>query len=191
MPVAQLCRRLRPRAQGFERRNHDHCRSRTISLRRRLWSGECGGTEYAAKRCCGWRGQRVRGGFRQRRAFRRWERPRPSLVRYGEQPHPRLDAESRAAISPGGIVPNDGSNSIIQAGSWISIYGSYLANGTYLWNGDFPMSLGGTSVTIDGKPAYLWFVSPTQINAQAPDDADNGDRLPWRSRPRLERRAGR
>ncbi len=78
------------------------------------------------------------------------------------------------AISPGGIVPNDGSNSIIQAGSWISIYGSYLANGTYLWNGDFPMSLGGTSVTIDGKPAYLWFVSPTQINAQAPDDATTG-----------------
>jgi uncharacterized protein (TIGR03437 family) len=78
------------------------------------------------------------------------------------------------AISPGGIVPNDGSVPVIQATSWISIYGSYLANGTYLWNGDFPMSLGGTSVTIDGKQAYLWFVSPTQINAQAPDDATTG-----------------
>jgi uncharacterized protein (TIGR03437 family) len=78
------------------------------------------------------------------------------------------------AISPGGIVPNDGSVSVIQAGSWISIYGSFLANGTYLWNGDFPMSLGGTSVTINGKPAYLWFVSPTQINAQASDDTTTG-----------------
>ncbi len=78
------------------------------------------------------------------------------------------------SILPGGIVPNDGSVSVIQAGSWISIYGSFLANGTYLWNGDFPISLGGTSVTIDGKPAYLWFVSPTQINAQAPDDTATG-----------------
>lgn len=78
------------------------------------------------------------------------------------------------SILPGGIVPNDSSVSVIQAGSWISIYGSFLANGTYLWNGDFPMSLGGTSVTIDGKPAYLWFVSPTQINAQAPDDTAAG-----------------
>ena len=63
---------------------------------------------------------------------------------------------------------------MIQAGSWISIYGSYLANGTYLWNGDFPMSLGSTSVTIDGKQAYLSFVSPTQINAQATDDTATG-----------------
>ena len=78
------------------------------------------------------------------------------------------------SILPGGIVPNDSSVSLIQAGSWISIYGSFLANGTYLWNGDFPMSLGGTSVSIDGKPAYLWFVSPTQINAQAPDDTAAG-----------------
>ena len=29
-------------------------------------------------------------------------------------------------------------------------------------------------MTIDGKQAYLWFVSPTQINAQAPDDATTG-----------------
>ncbi len=36
-------------------------------------------------------------------------------------------------------------------------------------NGDFPMSLGGTSVTVDGKPAFLWYVSPTQIKLQAPD----------------------
>jgi uncharacterized protein (TIGR03437 family) len=29
-------------------------------------------------------------------------------------------------------------------------------------------------VTIDNKQAYLWVVSPTQINAQAPDDAATG-----------------
>ena len=42
------------------------------------------------------------------------------------------------------------------------------------WTGNFPTSLGGTSVTIDGKSAYLWYVSPTQINLQVPDDATTG-----------------
>ena len=30
------------------------------------------------------------------------------------------------------------------------------------------------SVTVDGKPAFLWYVSPTQINLQAPVDANTG-----------------
>jgi uncharacterized protein (TIGR03437 family) len=30
-------------------------------------------------------------------------------------------------------------------------------------------SLGGTSATIDNKPASLWFVSLTRINLQVPD----------------------
>ena len=49
-----------------------------------------------------------------------------------------------------------------------------LASGTTLWTGDYPVSLGGTSVTIDGKPAYLSLVSPTQINFQAPNDTTTG-----------------
>jgi len=56
----------------------------------------------------------------------------------------------------------------------MSIYGSNLANGIAVWNNNFPTSLGGVSVTVDGKPAYLAYVSPTQINAQAPDDATEG-----------------
>jgi len=78
------------------------------------------------------------------------------------------------AITTGGVVPVYSSVPIIQPGSWVSIYGIDLASGTTLWNGNFPTSLGGTSVNIDNKPAYLWFVSPTQINLQVPDDNTTG-----------------
>ena len=37
-----------------------------------------------------------------------------------------------------------------------------------------PLLSGGISVTIDGKSAYLWYVSPTQINLQVPDDNTTG-----------------
>jgi uncharacterized protein (TIGR03437 family) len=78
------------------------------------------------------------------------------------------------SISVGGVVPLCGTVSIIQPGEWVSIFGNNLASGTDVWNGDFPTSLGGTKVEIDGKAAYLQFVSPGQINLQAPDDAARG-----------------
>jgi uncharacterized protein (TIGR03437 family) len=81
---------------------------------------------------------------------------------------------SAPVISAGGIVPLYGAANIIQPGSWVTIYGQNLANGTAVWNGDFPASLAGTTVTINGKPAYLSMVSPGQINLQAPDDTGSG-----------------
>ena len=54
------------------------------------------------------------------------------------------------------------------------MYGTNLASTTESWNGDFPTTLGGVTVTIDGNKAYLSYVSPTQINMQAPDDAMTG-----------------
>jgi uncharacterized protein (TIGR03437 family) len=78
------------------------------------------------------------------------------------------------SISPGGVVPLCGTVSIIQPGEWVSIFGNNLASGTAVWDGDFPTSLGGTKVEIDGKAAYLQFVSPGQINLQAPDDTARG-----------------
>jgi len=50
----------------------------------------------------------------------------------------------------------------------MDIYGPNLAATATTWNGDFPLSLGGTNVEINGTPAYIWFVSPGQINVQAP-----------------------
>jgi uncharacterized protein (TIGR03437 family) len=78
------------------------------------------------------------------------------------------------AINPGGIVPVYSSVSTIQPGSWVSIYGTNLAPATAIWNGDYPTTLGNVTVTVNAKPAYLWYVSPTQINLEAPDDSALG-----------------
>jgi len=83
-------------------------------------------------------------------------------------------AAGTPSITPGGVVPVYSSSTTIQPGGWFSIYGSNLADATAVWNGDFPTKLGGTSVKVNGKDAYLWFVSGAQINAQAPDDSGTG-----------------
>jgi uncharacterized protein (TIGR03437 family) len=78
------------------------------------------------------------------------------------------------SIASGGVVPLDSTASTIQPGEWVSIFGSNLGSGTTVWNGTFPASLGGTSVKIDGKAAFLSLVSPGQINLQTPDDTATG-----------------
>jgi uncharacterized protein (TIGR03437 family) len=70
----------------------------------------------------------------------------------------------------------------IEAGSWATIRGSNLANtntgqswsASEIVNGNLPTLLDGVSVTIDGKPAFVAYVSPNQINVQAPSDATVG-----------------
>ncbi len=76
------------------------------------------------------------------------------------------------SISPGGVVPLDGNANMIQPGEWVSIFGANLASGTFS-DSDFPTSLGGTRVEINGKVAFLLFVVG-QINLQAPDDTATG-----------------
>lgn len=78
------------------------------------------------------------------------------------------------SIMPSGIVPIYSKSTTIQAGSWVSIYGSNLAAANKTWNGNFPTNLDGTTVMINNKLAYLWYVSPGQINLQAPDDTATG-----------------
>jgi uncharacterized protein (TIGR03437 family) len=63
----------------------------------------------------------------------------------------------------------------VAPGSLISIFGSNLANGTdWAPAASLPSGLGGTTVWINGAPAPLEFVSPTQINAQVPFGAPTG-----------------
>ncbi len=81
------------------------------------------------------------------------------------------------AITPTGVVPVGHTRNTIQPGSWISVYGRNLANGTTIWDGstsNIPTTLGGVTATINGKAAYFWFTSPGQLNLQAPDDTKYG-----------------
>jgi uncharacterized protein (TIGR03437 family) len=83
-------------------------------------------------------------------------------------------SEPSPTITPGGIVPVASPVGTIQPGEWVSIFGNNLATTTANWTGNFPTSLAGTTVTIDGKPGYLSYVSPTQIDVQAPSDSARG-----------------
>jgi uncharacterized protein (TIGR03437 family) len=65
-------------------------------------------------------------------------------------------------------------------GSWITITGANLAGTTRTWaaadfNGTaLPTQLDQVSVTVDNRPAYIYYISPTQINALAPADTAVG-----------------
>ena len=84
------------------------------------------------------------------------------------------------AISTGGVFNAAGFQPGISVGSWVTIQGSNLAGNTRSWraddfeNGALPTQLDGVSLKIDAKAAYVAFISPTQINVQAPADSALG-----------------
>jgi uncharacterized protein (TIGR03437 family) len=73
-----------------------------------------------------------------------------------------------------GVVSGASFQAGIAPGGWITIFGTALSSVTDTWansilNGKLPTSLDGVKVEVDGEPAYIAFVSPTQINAVAPN----------------------
>lgn len=99
---------------------------------------------------------------------------------------PASSTSNKPAISQGGVVAASAFNAGagIAAGSWLEIYGTNLATTTRAWTGaDFngsnaPTSLDGVSVTIGGIPAYVDFVSPGQVDVQAPEGIPVGPGVP-------------
>lgn len=84
------------------------------------------------------------------------------------------------SIASGGIVSAASGVAGVAPASWVSIFGSNLSTSTAtagsadLVNGYLPTTLGGATVTIDSKPAYIDYVSPSQINVEAPADSTTG-----------------
>lgn len=91
-------------------------------------------------------------------------------------------APPRPAISAGGVVAaaSFGGGTLIAPGSWVEIYGTNLAPETREWSGaDFqgtlaPTALAGVRVRFGSQDGFLRFVSPTQVNAQAPAAIGSG-----------------
>lgn len=82
-----------------------------------------------------------------------------------------------ASVNPGQAVDNGASFLAGQtpAGSVFTIFGSDLAaNPAQAATVPLPTSLLTTSVTVNGELAPLFYVSPTQINAQMPEDIQPG-----------------
>ena len=64
-------------------------------------------------------------------------------------------------------------------GSWLEVYGTNLGATTGTWDTSFtgstaPTVVEGVSAKVGDKPAAVWFVSPGQVNVQAPDNAGVG-----------------
>ncbi len=93
-----------------------------------------------------------------------------TLVVQGTQPAPAITAVGNGGSFQPGVA----------SATWLSIIGSNLSTSTYGWqasdfvNGMLPTSLEGVSATINGLPAFIEYISPTQINLLAPDDATTG-----------------
>ena len=86
------------------------------------------------------------------------------------------------APSVAGIVSASAFGAFTSAapGSWIEIYGTNLSFTRRFWGAaDFsgsnaPTSLNGTSVTIGGQPAAVYYISGGQVNAQVPTGVSTG-----------------
>jgi uncharacterized protein (TIGR03437 family) len=92
------------------------------------------------------------------------------VLMYREPPATAISGPSISDVVDGASFrPN------IVGGSWVTIRGVNLSDATRTWSGsDFtdgnnlPTALSGVSVKINGLPAAVYYISPTQINVQAP-----------------------
>jgi uncharacterized protein (TIGR03437 family) len=79
-----------------------------------------------------------------------------------------------------GVLNGASFQSGFTSATWVSVMGRSLSGSTRLWGGaDFsgnklPTQLDGVSVKFNGKPGYVYYISPGQINVLAPDDSTLG-----------------
>ncbi len=80
------------------------------------------------------------------------------------------------------VVNAEGGGAAIAPNTWVQISGAGLApvGDSRTWqssdfvNGKLPTQLDGVSVSVNGKSAYIYYISPTQVNILTPPDAISG-----------------
>ncbi len=92
---------------------------------------------------------------------------------------------SLAAVTSGpaptimSVVNAESDKPPISPNTWVAIHGSNLAppgdiriwQGYDFFNSQLPPEMDGVSVKVNGKTAYIYYISPTQINILTPTDA--------------------
>jgi uncharacterized protein (TIGR03437 family) len=80
------------------------------------------------------------------------------------------------------VANGEGDVPVIAPNTWVEVKGTNLApagdiriwQGSDFFNNQMPTQLDGVSVTVNGKAAYVYYISPTQINILPPPDAMQG-----------------
>lgn len=91
-----------------------------------------------------------------------------------------LDAQGSPAAAITAVVNGGSFREGMSFGSWISIFGTGLASTSRTWRDDefkdesLPTALDGVEVLVNGRAAATFFISPNQLNVQAPDDTALG-----------------
>lgn len=91
-----------------------------------------------------------------------------------------LTPAAQTAPTISGVVNGASFQPGISSGSWVTIAGANLATTSRTWTaaevvtGALPTQLDGVSVSINGKAAYVYYISPTQLDVQAPSDTAAG-----------------
>ena len=122
-------------------------------------------TVYVAANAANWNG--ANSGYRiHLRQFK-------LTVATPSKPKPVL-SEGTPVVNGASFLPG------ITQGSWVSVFGTELAPTTRIWtaeeiiDGKLPLELDGVRVNINGKAGAVHYISPTQVNVQAPDDTAEG-----------------
>lgn len=90
---------------------------------------------------------------------------------------------NKPTIAAGGVADAFNYQKAVSPNSWIAIVGTNFGSTTTTWDSfvqgtQLPTTIQGVSVTIDGKAATVFFISPTQINVLAPLGIGTGNNIP-------------
>jgi uncharacterized protein (TIGR03437 family) len=84
--------------------------------------------------------------------------------------------QAAPSLTAAGVVNAANFQTGIAQNTWVTITGANLSATTRAWtgsdfvNGKLPTKLDGVSVTVNGKPAYVEYISPKQVNILTPVD---------------------